>query len=131
MLGTIDRLDVILHAATSAGDRAQGLEKQLIVAIVAEIGGADSALLTYLARRELEELLAPLELLRAFALERKWVIKSSSKEWWTGKTYELDGVLVENSALLALEGQAEAIGRIIWKAEVGTLFPVIEYYRQF
>jgi hypothetical protein len=128
--GAMDRLDISLHAALSVGDRIQGLEKQLTVAIAAELGGADPALVTLLTGLKLEQLLSPIDVLRDFAIERNWMVDPENREWWTGKNYQLENTLVHNTALLAIEGRSEEIRRLIWKAEVGTLFPVIEYYRQ-
>ena len=128
--GWMDRLDIDLHAAIQVGRRVSGLEKQLVVAIAAELGGTDEGLTTFLAGLELDQLLSPMGPLRSFAADRMWLAESEGKEWWTGKVYDLEGEQIDNAALLALEGKNDEIDQLIWRAEVRTLFPVIEYHRQ-
>jgi len=128
--GFLDRLDMDLYAAILVGNRLTGLAKQITIAIASEIGGGDPELVGFLARLELEQLLSPLDILRTFATERMWETNSQRNEWWTGKVCQLDCEQVENSALLALQGRQDEIQQLIWRAEVRTLFPVIEYYRQ-
>jgi len=129
--GFMDRLDIALHAALSVGERIHGLARQLTVAIAAELGGPDPELVTLLAGLRLEQLMSPIDVLRRVAIDRNWMDDPANREWWTGKTFLLENAVFQSTPLLALEGQSDGIRRLIWKAEVGTLFPVIEYHRQF
>ncbi len=128
--GWMDRLDITICAATQARDQITGLEKHLTIALASELGGPDPELISFLARLELSELLEPDDYLRSFAAERKWSLDNNMKQWWTGKTYELEGRQFEHAALLAVENRSDELRKAIWKAEVGALFPIIEFYRQ-
>jgi hypothetical protein len=126
--GRLDRLDIALHAALSVNRKPSSLERELIVATIAELAAWDLALLDQLAIVDLVPLLEPKAMLIEYA-SQCWEEPNLSGDWWTGKCYEVTGQLRLHTCFLAQSSQDE-LTKLIWRAQVGVLMPYIEEKRR-
>ena len=102
--------------------------RRLSASLCVELAGPDPELAVHLARFDLGSLLNPMSVLRGYAKERGWE-GATEASWESGTSDELDGMAVTHTALLAARGELAEIVRLVWRAEVGVAFPLLEQWR--
>jgi hypothetical protein len=133
-VNTVERLDMLLFVAQVLQDRPLcPLDKQVAVAVVAELAGWDFELAERLAEASLPDLLDPTALLQVFAQERDWPVTRDavvSAPWHSGIVNQSDSAKQIHAAALAGAGECSALKRRLWRAQVGVVLPYIEERRQ-
>jgi hypothetical protein len=128
--GQLHPLDLRLYAATLVDDLNGGLRSEMQAALIGELSGWDADLAEYLSRFDLDRLLAPERLLCELANQRGWASDAlRAKNWWAGGSYHFNGNTLQHPALIALDAPEELL-KLVWRAELGVLFPFIEEQRQ-
>jgi len=131
--GWLRRNDMQLYSNGCIRDRKSGLETDLTVALVSELGGWDPALCEYLADFELCKLIEPVRLLEQFAIERDWCFKPEpyhEKAWSKGLWQTYLGKQTPHTSFGAFLFGQRFLSRLLWKAEIGILMSYIEEKRQ-
>jgi hypothetical protein len=113
--GRLDRLDVSLYAALKVPLKGSALERELVVAAVAEIAVWDLILVERLALLDLISLLKPRNALMDYAGQR-WDNPSLPGEWWTGKSYEVKGNHRQHTSFIARTSE-ENLKPLIWRSK--------------
>ncbi|HEC86132.1 MAG: hypothetical protein DRR08_13965 [Candidatus Parabeggiatoa sp. nov. 2] len=133
--GVVDRLDMQLYISSQMAHNrvANTLERNIKIAMSAEIAGTDPELANSLSKLPFEELLAPFETLKQMAKQRGWNEEQVSKpEWHLGMLDEIEGTPIVHAAVLAMQANQDSqneLRRRIWRGQIGVLFPFIEEQR--
>jgi hypothetical protein len=131
--GWLRQNDMQLYSNSCIRDRKSGLETDLTIALVSELGGWDPALCEYLADFELCKLIEPAQLLEQFAAERGWCFKPGSYDddaWSKGLWQTFLRKQTPHTSFGAFLLGQRFLSRLLWKAEIGILMPYIEEKRQ-
>jgi hypothetical protein len=111
--GVVGPIDLLLDLSLSPGGLAiPTLHRRLALAVACELAGSDAVLARELIRRDLRQLLEPLDFLRTVALSRNWseaCVRQPS--WEEGLLDSVAGVEEVHSAVLALRGEEDAVRR--------------------
>jgi hypothetical protein len=135
--GVVDRLDMQLYISSQKAHSrvANTLERNLIIAMGAEIAGTDPELANRLSKLPFNELLAPFETLKQVAKQRGWNEEQlSDPKWHLGMLDDIEGTPIVHAAVLAMQANRDQksqdeLRRRIWRGQVGVLFPFIEEQR--
>lgn len=117
----VSRADMLLFVESVLG-RSGGLAHRTAVATVAEAACWDPAIVRHLASQRIEDQIDPRGLLGKLSLSL------GMPSWSNGLVDLMDGA--PHVHTLALLKSEELLSRRIWRAHVGTIFPVIEQVRQ-
>ena len=133
--GIVERLDMQLYVSSQMAHNgvANTLEKNIKIAMSAELAGTDPELAKRLSKLPFEKLLAPFEMLTRMARERGWnKDQLSEPEWHLGMLDDIEGTHLVHAAVLAMQANQDSqneLLRRIWRGQVGVLFPFIEEQR--
>jgi hypothetical protein len=122
-----DLLDTALFVAQGIEDE-HPLARAFRIQMITGLGLWDSELCEALSARELIELAAPYAFLREFGLGRGWTAETAG--WFTGADDEHEGLALSHSSILALRGDRLEIDYRLWRAQVGTVLPLVEEHRR-
>ncbi|MCE7981186.1 MAG: hypothetical protein DYG89_08355 [Caldilinea sp. CFX5] len=131
--GYVDRLDMLLFTKHLMPQRpCKPLQKEMIVAMIAELAQWDPYVAQALVEQPLSTLLNPKLTLKAIAAERRWLeSRQVPRTWCTGTTNAMeDGRVTTHSALLALSDPGNEMNARIWNAQVRIVFPYLEEQRR-
>lgn len=133
-LARMDGLNTRLHAASLLAANTQThWQRQLAVAILAELALWDPEVVTLGASLSLAEILAPEPWLQKIAADRGWTVTDDLKSpvaEWRGLRQSFEGRHRTHSAWLALAGREEALAQRVWSGQVAALFPLLERHRR-
>lgn len=133
--GIVDRLDMQLYISSQMAHNGATniLEKNIKIAMCAEIAGTDPELAKSLSKLSFEKLLAPFEMLKRMASKRGWNEEQVTKpQWHLGMLDDIEDTPLVHAAALAMQANQDSqneLLRRIWRGQVGVLFPFIEEQR--
>jgi len=127
----LDLLDSTLFAAHICERQpAAAVLKKTRVAMISELAGPDPEAALLLANLDIKDLFVPTEFLHDLADSRGWPCDGSDPTWTEGSLDYFDGRPFVHSAFLAHNGDKHReLDRRIWRAQLATLFPLIEEQR--
>lgn len=134
--GVASYLDTQLYAALLLESRGaiSAIHRRLMVALIATLAVWDPLLVEQLVQEDMRSLLAPTDILRSFAIARKWEelnTSTSTDLWHLGVHHTFDGTQQVHSAALAVSQESsQEIYRRVWTAEIGVILPFIEEQRR-
>ena len=133
-LARMDGLNARLHAANLLAASTQTRwQRQLTVALLAELALWDPEVITVGAALSLAEILAPEQWLANLARVRGWTATedlASPAAQWLGLRQQFEGRHRTHSAWLALAGRKEVLAQRVWNGQVAALFPLLERHRR-
>lgn len=107
------------------------LERQLAVAVSANLSLWDPKLVLLLAESGLEAMFRPASLLReALPSAAEGFLGADGSPWSRGRENSVDGDTFIHSSVLAAEGGEDELNTRVWKAEIQVLYPFIEERRR-
>jgi hypothetical protein len=126
--GRSGALDMRLFAARLLTDgRLNPMMRAIAIDVIASLAGADPLLAARLASVRFDCLLQPFDLLRDFAIRRKWPADPDETEAIRlGALASVDEERVWHSALLAAQRKNDGVARRIWRGQVAQIFPFLE-----
>jgi hypothetical protein len=123
----VDSQDMLLFAAQLLRERSfRPALRAVLAATIAQLALFDFELAVRLAHATPTQILTPAPVLEQLARERGWT-RSTPGDWKIGSAAKIDGAERIHSSLKSLNGGVD--GRR-WRAQVGTIFPLVEQYRQ-
>jgi hypothetical protein len=126
----VSRLDVLLHLGRSwNGEGRSGVERDLRIALAAELAAYDLDLAGRLFAEPLARLLSPQRLLEAEAAQRGWSGRIQGDGWASGRVDGVEGKRLEHGASVAAARDNDELRRRVWRAELGVVFPWLEERR--
>lgn len=132
--GRVDGLNIRLYTATLLTDESMPpWQRQMAVAVLAELALWDPAVCDAGARRGLRGLLDPADWLAELGHARGWSANddaASSSAEWRGHRQSFEGRSRLHSAWLALAGKKETLSQRVWNGQVAALFPLLERQRR-
>lgn len=126
----LGELDVLLLAGRLLHRRQLPAGMRTLLAwTLVEVALWDAELVWRLSDTSVDEILHPERLLCEVARERGWTVGTPA-DWCWGTVARFDGVRMEHSAALALQGRRRELQERLWRAQVATAMPVVEAQRQ-
>jgi hypothetical protein len=105
-------------------------KKRLIIALIGKLAKWDKGLSEHLRREYRLMLDNPLNLLTKWGSERYFNRTVSDDDRWNvGLEYDYEEVNETHSVVFALQEDKAELKRLIWKAQMSVLFPLIEEHR--
>ena len=133
-LARMDGLNAQLYAANLlTSSTLSRWQRQLAVALLAELALWDPEVTAVGASRSLAEILNPEFWLADFARTRGWTVTDdlgSPIAEWRGLRQPFEGRNRIHSAWLALAGRTEKLAQRVWNGQVAALFPLLEHHRR-
>ena len=133
-LARMDGLNARLYAANLLTATTQTLwQRQLTVALLAELALWDPEVITVGAALPLADILAPESWLAQLAHIRGWSTTedlASPAAQWRGLRQPFEGRHRTHSAWLALAGRKDVLAQRVWNGQVAALFPLLERHRR-
>jgi hypothetical protein len=133
-LDRMDGLNARLHAANLLAANTQThWQRQLTVALLAELALWDPEVVTAGASLPLADILEPGSWLVQIAVARGWSVTDdlmSPAAEWRGLRQLFEGRRCTHSAWLALADRKEALAHRVWSGQVAALFPILERHRR-
>ncbi|MEY6431170.1 hypothetical protein ABC977_01975 [Thioalkalicoccus limnaeus] len=128
----VTELDMLawLHYLMGRGGRnGNAMRRRLQLRHALELVAFDSRLAWDASSKDLEVLAVPAAWLAGVAAARGWT-SNTDVCWEEGTCDTMEGRLIQHPALVAMADRAEAnLGRLLWRAQVGVLFPFLEEAR--
>jgi hypothetical protein len=132
--GRLDSLNARLHATSLlAGEALPAWQRQVFVAVLAELALWDPAVCEAGAGRGLAGVIAPESWLAELGSARGWSASddaTGSCAAWRGLRQEFDGCHRLHSAWLAVAGRRSTLLQRVWNGQVAALFPLLERQRR-
>ena len=132
--GRIHHLDMLLYAAARVPeDSMTALQREVAVAVIANLALWDPAVVHRLCEQPLQRIFSPEDTLSKLARERNWSsseMADCDSTWHNGTQDNFDNSMKAHSAWLCQAGEIHEVRRRIWRGQVAILFPFIEERRQ-
>ena len=132
--GVINAIDTLIYATTLvSGMRCSVTQRQIAVAILANLSMWDLDLCERLSAEKLQVIFEPFGLLRDIAQERDWLFPKGGEfttlKWHSGMKNKFNGKQQVNSIVYSGSDEVDKIAKRMWSAQVGVLLPFIEEMR--
>ena len=129
--GVVNRFDMAsLVSQLMSNDSGAAWKRNTAVAVAVELAGTDPHLASNLARSAFRDILAPMPILRSYALGLGWTEEAAcAADWEAGLLDDVDGRPFVHSAALSLGKNTKEIDRRVWNGQVSTIFPLLERER--
>lgn len=125
--GELDMLAFVEQVMPKTPDMPRGL-RALLVASVVNLALWDVELAERLAAAPPADILLPDAVLRQYAYERGWI--SAPPTWENGGRGLFEGNELLHSAWLCFDDADNEIGARLWRAQAGSLLPLVEMQRR-